>query len=292
MISDHQDEGRDQGHHGKRTDDLIRLVVRHSRGRDSTPALLDQVPHGCPELLRGRRRIVRAGDAAGGRDEHRRRPCPVRAPDPGPRACPPARRFPGSKRPSPASARAAGRDAGAPSPRPRRRRRRAPSHRPALRRSPPPGPPAPRGAAARPAARPEDGPRRGSKSARAGRPRRPHPRAASTSTSIASSPSSGFAVKASASQAADRAPGRLGLARPAPGRRPSRSPARRPACRPPPPGGRRAAPRRRPRASARQPGAPSRSKQASCGFTATQAGPAISIRRAAVLEDGRGGAVR
>ena len=39
---------------------------------------------------------------------------------------------------------------------------------------------------------------------------------------------------------------------------------------------------RRPRSSAAQPGAPRRSKQASCGLTATQAGPARSIRRAAV----------
>ena len=43
--------------------------------------------------------------------------------------------------------------------------------------------------------------------------------------------------------------------------------------------------------SARQPAAPRRSKQASCGLTATQAGPAASMAAAAVRRDRDGGAL-
>ena len=72
-----------------------------------------------------------------------------------------------------------------------------------------------------------------------------------------------------------RATGPQGVSsrRPAPGRRPRRSPARRRACRRRPPAARRRGAAAQTSSSAPQPGAPRRSKQASCGLTATQAGP-------------------
>src|SRR5215208_2368788 len=70
---DHQDDGSDQGQHGEHTDELIRLVVRHSRARQGTADYLDEAPDGVPQLLRGRGGIVGTGDASGCGDQHRRR---------------------------------------------------------------------------------------------------------------------------------------------------------------------------------------------------------------------------
>ncbi len=130
---------------------------------------------------------------------------------------------------------------------------------------------------ARPAARPVSRRRPGSRCARGRSSRRPLPSAASSSGSSASRPSSGLAVKASAPRpltapirAGRLADERLGVCPGGDGHVAALAVGDAGA-------GRLSWVACDDRSSAAQPGAPRRSKHASCGLTATHAGPAASI---------------
>ena len=148
---DHQDEGRDQGHHGEHADDLVRLVVRHPRAAI--------VPGGLPPHAGASRRPDGPGAPRRRPPGRRRRRCCAAAAtsteagrpgaSAGPRSSglPPCAPIPGirkiesgiSSRSRPEVLRRGRADHGA-------QRRRGPTRRRAAARSPRPARPAPRAA--------------------------------------------------------------------------------------------------------------------------------------------------